>query len=597
MTLAEDARNMPSRVAGGTQRATEPPAYFQRGTGGLMFIPRRGVAGDFQGLLTTRAGLERFAAGSPLRLLSLLPDVHPEFGFALWNALRLACPPDGMKLVAVNPVVARENERIRKANDKRRTKRERQAAKKQTTDSQRTPEPSPGQTSKDLDAADEAANAALTHEEDEEEQDGEENEEGTALIEQFWADQPKELGGMYGCLVSLVLALFFTGLPIMECVPGPRGTGLRRVFPIDSLTVKMNREGDDGDIVLYQLQRYPRDIGKSGGYVLLPPERMLWRAIDAAPDDPYGRAPYAPAVAEVLRDLAIMQDLTDAIHYVAYPRPAFGFNFIEMEKVARETFNIEDPDEVNVWVMKQFKLLQEEFSKIKPGEAFFFDSNGQFRVVEGSAGFSALTGIMQFLRSRITQALKCLPTILGIMDGNTSTYSTTEYAIYTAGLETIRGLVAWMMAEAMTMHLRLLGKPLVCRPVYSPIRTVDALMDANTEAVKIMNEAKKVAFGWQSNDQAANAITGSNAVGVPNFIAGGANNANTSNNPAPISDLTKEDRNNSRSKAMAAEEAQQAKARAVWAKDGGSPEDFEAAWEEFSRIRASQRTVDSNTRS
>ena len=451
----EDEKRLKGIRAAGTVRQTEPAHYVPNAKGGLAFVPRRGV--ELGGYATTKQALLRWASDTPLRLLSILPDVHPTFGLALWNALRLSCKPSDLQIIAVQPGKAQD------------------------------------------------ANA--------------QDDNGTAAINALFESLPPEIGGLNGLQTSGMIGALLTGLPFYEAVPGARNQGLRRVYPIDSLTIRFAREGDDRDCVAYQLQQFPQPGNrKTGGYVALDPLRMFWRPLDTMPDDPYGRAPYAPALGEVLRDLALMQDLTDAVHNAAWPRLGIPFNFKEMFEVA-QLFGFQDALEARSWVQEQFQLTVTEFNKLNPSDNLHYDAGGEIITLEGGKGLSSLEPILIYLRQRIVQSLKSLPTLMGINDGSTQTYTSIEWAIYASGLESIREVVVNLLVKIATLHLQLLGLPLVAKAIYEPIRTTDAAIEVKTEAQRILNEERKRDNGWQTNDSAAQAITGSDAVAEPDYAA------------------------------------------------------------------------------
>jgi hypothetical protein len=64
------------------------------GKGGLGYVARRGIDFGTAVNLFTVEGLARMAIQQPLELLSLLPDIVPEVGLALWNSTFLACGPE-----------------------------------------------------------------------------------------------------------------------------------------------------------------------------------------------------------------------------------------------------------------------------------------------------------------------------------------------------------------------------------------------------------------------------------------------------------------------------------------------------------------------
>lgn len=343
----------------------------------------------------------------------------------------------------------------------------------------------------------------------------EQDDAGTAELEALFASQPREVGGFEGLLTTGILWAMLTGLPFYEAVPGKRGEGVRRIIPVDSLTIAFIREGEDQVCVPLQRQTYPTAGEAKLGYTALPPALMFWSPLDSLPEDPYGRAPYATALSECLRDLAMMADVQQVIHRTGYPRGAVGFNFSETFKIASEVFGIKDPVEAQDFVMEQFRATVTACDQIKPEEWFHFDSNGNFQVIEGAKGFSGLNELLVFLRQRITQSVKSLPTLMGINDGSTQTYTTVEWHIYASAMESIRAKVAGLLAEICSLHFRLQGRPLLAHVEAEPIRTNDAMIEAQTEAMHINNAARKRDEGWITNDQAAQMITGTDAVGEP----------------------------------------------------------------------------------
>lgn len=433
---------MVTTAAGMRQTLPNDASWFQRGFKGI--IPRRGMGSN--PLLDAKTSLLRYAQDTPLRLMSILPDIHPSVGLATWNALRLACCQDDLRIVAV-PV-------------------------DQPDDSDDTDEP------------------------------------GTTILNDLWSSLPNEIGGLQGLQTTLTMQAMFTGLVCVEAVPGARGKGVTRVWPVDSLTVYFGRDDAQADLTPYQ-----RQVGGAWGYQRLDMSRFFWRSVDAWVDDPYGRAPYATALAEVLRDLAIIQDLTDCIHHAGWPRLAMGFNFTETYKIAVEVLGIRDPDEAAEWVMKQFDAVSALQAKIKADDTILYDGSSAVTVIEGGKGLGDLSKILEFLRQRVLQSLKTLPTLMGINDGSTQTYTTVEWRIYAEGLETMRGMVAELLTNAADLHLRLLGLPLKAKAVLKRIRTSDEQMDAATEATKIANAVEKRDQRWIDQNQASNEITGSDAVG------------------------------------------------------------------------------------
>ena len=259
----------------------------------------------------------------------------------------------------------------------------------------------------------------------------------------------------------------------------------------------------------------PVEKTKLANYVELSTETFFWRTLDCPVDDAYGRAPYAPALAQVLSDIALIQDLRDAVHNSAWPRLGHGFNFTEMFKVAQETFNMVDPNAAAAWVKDQFDSAVAAVADMRPDDNVFYDSNGRLEILEGGKGLAQVEHILTFLRQRVVQSLKSLPTLMGINDGSTQTYTTVEWQIYAAGLETLRDQAVDLLERAADLHLRLKGLALRADSIVKKIRTSDALIDAQAEAKQIENAITKIRMGWITNEEAAISITGSGPVAEP----------------------------------------------------------------------------------
>jgi len=429
---------------GSGKRQTQPGHYNPFSHAPLGLIPRRSVSE--RDLFSSLISVRDLAQRSPNRLLALLLDVHPAVSYATWNALRLSCAQGDSRIVAMKTSSA-------------------------------------GQGDEAMD------------------------EEGTALLDALWQSLPAEIGGFTGLQSTLTLEALFTGMCSVEAVPGRSGEGVRRVWPVDSLTIQFGRDSADSDLTAYQKQ-----TGKGFGWQRLDSETFFWKLIDNLPDSAEGRAPYFPALSEALADFAMMQDVRDAVHQAAWPRLQIGFNFAETFKIAREVMGIVDPNEAASWVSAQFDEVVKYVKDLKADDAIVHDTNGKGEII-GGGGFVGLTDVLSFLRHRIVQSLKSLPTLMGINDGSAQTYTSVEWAIYASGLETLRSMVLEVLVKVADLHLRLLGKALSAQAKTKPIRTNDENVDAQTEAIRIANAKEKRNQNWITQEEASIEITGSGPVG------------------------------------------------------------------------------------
>lgn len=448
----------PPRPSKPGRRLSEPPNWTPFNDGGPFgIVPRRGL--DPLALFSSEQ-LRDLAITNPMRLVTMLPDIHPSVDMALNTYLRLTCGEDACQVVAEDPdALAGEDGTV------------------------------------------------------------EPNQQDTVSLNAMWASLPSEAGGGFrGLRTMLAIQAALTGMLVVEAVPGPVLTGVSRVHPVDSLTTDFTRDNRDADLTLRQRQRWPVASGVSDArrgwlydWVPLPPDRVFWRAMDQTVDGPHGRAPYASAVNEVIADLALMQDLRDAVHNAAWPRIEVGVNLAELHKVAVEVYRISDATRAAQWVTARFQEVVDYVANLNADDNLVHDSSGNVKTMEPGS-FTGLEGVLSFLRQRIAQSLKTLPTLLGINDGSTFNYTSVEWAIYAQSLESMMCVVDEVLTDVANFHLRLIGSKSQAKAIRKGIRTNDLQVAANTKSTEITNATNMEKLGYLTHDQASMSVTGRKAV-------------------------------------------------------------------------------------
>ena len=175
-------------------RQSQSPGQAAVNAGGIGYIARRGVPYRTALLLRSVGGVEGLAEFQPLELLQLCADLIPEVSQAVWNFLLLGCSPGFCTLSAVV---------------------------------------------------------------EDEKGGSEEAPDGTALINQFFENQPQESGDFNQQLVSNTLMVLFSGMAATEYVPGPEGSGKGESYPTDTLTLIFKRDKATKQLVLEQKQLGP----------------------------------------------------------------------------------------------------------------------------------------------------------------------------------------------------------------------------------------------------------------------------------------------------------------------------------------------------
>lgn len=429
------------------------------------------------------------ALSQPQRLLKLLPELHPSVDMALNTALRLTCPVGGVKIVAELP-----------------------------------------------DAADGSVDGG-----------SEVDAAACASLDAMWAQLPPEAGGsLRGLQTMLTEEMLLTGMAAAELVPGPPLAGVRRIWPVDTLTLEFWRPDRESDLELRQRQLWPQAKRSKPawqwGWQALPSDRVKWRSLEPRVDNPHGRAPYASALNEALADLALMQDLRDAVHNAAWPRLEVGVNLAELHRTAVEVYRIGNPKAAADWVKERWQSVVDYVAGLRSDDNVVHDSTGSVKNLQPGS-FQGVEGVLSFLRQRVAQSLKTLPTLLGINDGSTFNYTSVEWAIYAQGLETLRSIVAELLVEIANAHLRLIGSRSIARAVLEPIRTNDAQVEANTESTRITNATNKEKLGYLTHDQASMEVVGRKAAAkaqpgvieplIPQTPAGGVVGTRKQGKPGP----------------------------------------------------------------
>jgi hypothetical protein len=433
------------------ERVSQGAGQVLFGKGGLGYIARRGV--DFGTSIATQSleSLGRLAIQQPLELLSLLPDMVPEVSLALWNGTYLGCGPDSVRIKAM------------------------------------TRSPDGG---------------------------SEEAPEGTAAIGALWAQNPPEVGGLIDALGQNYQMLLFAGMCAAEAVPGPRHTGVQAVYPVNSLTLRFKRE-DDGTLRLYQRQTAnPNGLGLysagfGGLFQPMPMERFYYSILPSLPDEPYGRAPFGAALTTVLECLGFMRDVLAAFHRVGTPKWDVGFDFEMWSTLAKTVVGLQDPKEINQFVQDRYADAMAYYTDLKADDVFFHDVGTKVSSVGSGDNWPDVQGMWALLRLRLVQAVKQLPTLMGIVEGSTETWSRIEWDIYESSLKSLVTKAAGPLVRASGLHLQLLGLPYIAELEMTPIKSITRLIDAQAETAEIANAARKRDEGWQSQETSAMQITGS----------------------------------------------------------------------------------------
>jgi hypothetical protein len=180
--------------------------------------------------------------------------------------------------------------------------------------------------------------------------------------------------------------------------------------------------------------------------------------------------------------------------------------------VAKDVVGLTDPNDIDTWVTNKQTEVITMFTKLQPDDVFFHGITDKVNSVGAGDKMPDIPGIWSILRLRLIQGLKQMPTLMGVVEGSTESWSSVDWQIYAKGLESIVETAAAPLVRAADLHLRLLGMPLKAHAEIEPVRANQRLSDAQAEGFEIANEARKRDEGWQSQEASAMNATGSGPV-------------------------------------------------------------------------------------
>lgn len=449
------------RAAG---RQSQSPGQAAVQSGGLGYIARRGVPYRTALLLRQVGGVEALAEFQPLELLMLCADLVPEVSQAVWNFLLLGCSPGFVTLVAMTDAVDDQGQK--------------------TGDSEEAPD-------------------------------------GTAILTQFFENQPQESGDFNQQLVTNTLMTLFSGMAATEYVPGPETSGQGASFPVDTLTLTFKRPPDNGPLILTQKQSGPMaqgqvtTFGAGTNMVDMPMSRFFWDSMHRYPDDPYGRAPFGAALTPVLDYLAFIRDLTIAFHRVGMPRYDVTYDYAASVDFVVKVKQFSDPDEIADEVKRMFEEFVADFNSLQIDDTFFHMTGTDVNVTGSGMEMPDVSSIFDIYRYRMVIALKQNPVLMSYVEGSTETWSEIQWEAFSNGLKAIVTPAVSPLKDSGQLHLQLLGLAYKVVAKFGDVRTVNRLQNAQAAQIEIGNEAEKRDQGWQSQDTAAQKTTGSAPVGDP----------------------------------------------------------------------------------
>lgn len=330
-----------------------------------------------------------------------------------------------------------------------------------------------------------------------------------------------QFGGIDALVRQLLLSVYLQGAACCEAAPTKNLKDLEDIYAVNPDSIWFQRDADQ-TLVPFQRQVIWGNLASAYPYRMMNEETFFYNPVDAYIDDPYGRAPAAPALQVVFGLVAMLRDLIRVMHQHGFPRVDIELVMAAMEASMPAEVHENEQDKFN-WMNARMNEVVSAYNNMAPEDAFIhwdFVSVDSAKTAGGKSGQT--TGrtfepdkIIAIFRDQLIVALKSLPIFHGggNAKGETETYGTVEYEIYGAAAKTLREIASEVLVRGLTVALQFRGIQATINHEWAPIRTTQRLQDAIAEGQEIENEVNKRDQNWSTQDDASNAITGSEAVG------------------------------------------------------------------------------------
>jgi len=305
----------------------------------------------------------------------------------------------------------------------------------------------------------------------------------------------------------LYLGAFLRGALCGELVLDRRGRMPLDIATPDAASVRFRKRTDPERGEVWQ-------AGQWQAYQFKPLDIPTFRyvPIDPMPGSPYGRPMAAPALFTSLFLLGMMHDLRRVIQQQGYPRLDVKIDIEQLIKAAPQLAT--DTTKFNDFVAALVAEVETVYSSLQPDDAYIHTSNISQEVVGAASGnhLAGIDAVITALERMSVRALKTMPLLMGISDAVGDVQSNRMWEIHVAGIKSIQHYCETVLERLFGLALQAQGIQARVQFRFAELRAAERFRDAQTEAMEIANEISKRDQGWQSQDEASVAITGSPAV-------------------------------------------------------------------------------------
>jgi len=335
-----------------------------------------------------------------------------------------------------------------------------------------------------------------------------EDKRGKAATDAFINALNDKYGTFDVVVGRLFTGAFMRGALCSELVLDQRGRMPLDLATPDPVSIRFRKRTDP----LFGDQWQP---GQWQDYDFVPLDIPTFRYVPIDPmiASPYGRPLAAPALFTSLFLLGILHDLRRVIQQQGYPRIDVSIDVAQLLEAAPHL--AANTEQFNNFVNDLVTQVESAYSQLQPDDAYIHTSNVSVNRPVGTVDANSLGGIdaiITALERMAVRSLKTMPLMMGITDTVGDTQSNRQWEIFAAGIKSIQHYAETMLGRLFTLALEAQGIQATVTFQFAELRAAEMLRDAQTETMRIANEKAKRDEGWQTQDEASIAITGSPAV-------------------------------------------------------------------------------------
>lgn len=326
-----------------------------------------------------------------------------------------------------------------------------------------------------------------------------------AFIDQMDA---KPVGGFHDVIDMNLAGFFIYGAMCSELVLDKRGR-----MPLDiatpkptSIRFRKRSDPERGDV--WQPGQW-----QGGIFVPLDIPTFFYRSAGRMFDTPDGIPMAAPALFVSLFLLGMMHDLRRVIQQQGYPRIDVSIDIAKILESAPQL--AANTEQFNNWANSLVTQVENAYSQLQPDDAYIHTSNVIVNRPVGAVDASSLGGVDAIIKSLERMAVRALKTnglLMELGESTSESEANRKWELYVARIKIVQHTLEDVLGRIFGLALEAQGIQAKVAFTFAELRAAEMLRDAQTETMQIANEKAKYEAGWQTQDEASIAITGSPAV-------------------------------------------------------------------------------------